>query len=361
MQIVRIIATLEPGGAQLSALRLSGALRAHDMGSVRLLAGDTTPEGLALAEHHGISVETFRLDSGISSSASLQWTPSQPFADWLAPRLAGADLVHAHMFGAWWAASQVLPPGVALVASEHNEMTWPGPDRTSAARAVAPRVAAFFGHGPAATAFARIIGIPAALTHEGRSAIVASTAEPWPGLPRPRITFAGRFREDKGPDLLIEAVARLADPPPTYLVGDGPMRARLQALARRSGIADLVRMPGWSMLPERWVAGASVHVVPSREEAWSQSAVMGLALGVPVIGTRVDGLALTLSGDRGVLVPPAKPDALATAIADVLSGRRLDPAPGCHYAAQFTPAAVATYYARIYQSLLERATASTSI
>jgi len=265
------------------------------------------------------------------------------------------------MFGAWWAASRSIPAGVPLLASEHNEMTWPGPDHTGAARAAAPRVTAFFGHGPAATAFARHIGIPAALIHEGRSAIDAASEVPWPSLPVRRITFTGRFREDKGPDVLVEAVSRLPDPPPTYLVGDGPMRARLLSLARRCGIADLVRMPGWSMTPERWVAGSSVHVVPSREEAWSQSAVIGLGVGVPVIGTRVDGLQLTLGADRGILVAPENPDALAKALADVLAGRRPDPGPGYRYAAEFTPAAVAGRYADIYRSLLERDTAGVSI
>lgn len=354
MQIVRIIGTLEPGGAQLSAIHLTRALRAQGIDSVRLLAGDATPEGIALAEHHGVAVDAYRVDSYVPPSGSLQWTPSQPFAKWLAPRLTGAALVHAHMFGGWWAASQAILAGVPLLASEHNEMTWPGVDHMDSARAAAPRVTAFFGHGPAATAFARQAGIPAALIHEGRSAIGASTAAPLPSLPSPRITFTGRFREDKGPDVLVEAVSRLSDPPPTYLVGDGPMRARLLSLARRCGIADLVRMPGWSMTPERWVAGSSVHVVPSREEAWSQSAVIGLGVGVPVIGTRVDGLQITLGGDRGILVAPENPDALAAALAAVLAGRRPDPGPGCRYAGQFTPAAVAGYYADIYRSMVKR-------
>lgn len=354
MQLVRIIGVLEPGGAQLSALRLTGALRAHGVDSVRLLAGDATPEGLALAEHHGVAVEAFSVADGITPAASLQWTPSRPFAHWLARRLVGADLVHAHMFGAWWAASQAVAPGCPLLASEHNEMTWPGPDHTQAARSAAPRITVFFGHGPAATAFARTIGISPRMIHEGRSAIGSPIALPWPSLPTPRITFTGRFREDKGPDVLVEAVARLSDPPPTYLVGDGPMRARLLTLARRCGVADIIRMPGWSMTPERWVAGSSVHVVPSREEAWSQSAVIGLGLEVPVVGSRVDGLELTLGGDRGVLVPPEDPDALAAALTAVLAGRRLVPAPGRRYAAEFTPAAVGARYAGIYRTLLDR-------
>ena len=356
MRIVRIIGVLERGGAQLSALRLAVALREHGIESPCLLAGTATAEGIALAEHFGVTAEAFEVVAEISPPASLQWRPSREFADWLQRRLAGADLAHAHMFGAWWAAAAALSgalDGVPLVASEHNEMSWPAGDHTDAAGQAALRVNAFFGHGPAAQAFGQRIGLPTRLIHEGRSAISAPHVPPLPRLPSPRITFAGRLSADKAPDVLVEAVSRMADPPPTYLVGEGPMRAQLLSLARCCGVADVVRMPGWSMTPERWVAGSTVHVVPSREEAWSQSAVMALSLGVPVVGTRVDGLALTLGNERGILVPPNDPNALASALADVLAGRRPVSAPGRRYAAEFTPAAVAARYAGIYQNLVE--------
>jgi glycosyltransferase involved in cell wall biosynthesis len=97
-----------------------------------------------------------------------------------------------------------------------------------------------------------------------------------------------------------------------------------------------------------------VHVVPSREESWSQSAVLALGLGVPVIGTAVDGLAATLGQGRGVLVPPDAPPALAEAISRVLGGQRPDPAPGLAYARQFTPSAAAAFYASAYRQLLAR-------
>jgi glycosyltransferase involved in cell wall biosynthesis len=100
------------------------------------------------------------------------------------------------------------------------------------------------------------------------------------------------------------------------------------------------------------VAGASVHVVPSRQEAWSQSAVVALGLGVPVVGTAVDGLARTLGEGRGVLIPPETPRALAGALSSVLRGERPDPAPGRAYARQFTPSAAAAVYAGAYRQLL---------
>ena len=95
-----------------------------------------------------------------------------------------------------------------------------------------------------------------------------------------------------------------------------------------------------------------MHVVPSREESWSQSAVLGLGLGVPVVGTAVDGLARTLGEGRGVLVPPEDPHALADALSRVLGGEHSDPAPGRTYARQFTPSAAAAVYAGAYHHLL---------
>jgi glycosyltransferase involved in cell wall biosynthesis len=128
------------------------------------------------------------------------------------------------------------------------------------------------------------------------------------------------------------------------------------SLARRLGIADLVRFPGWVRLPERWVAGSTVHVVPSREEAWSQSAVTALGLGVPVVGTRVDGLQHTLGAGRGLLVPPEHPEVLAEVLADVLDGHHPDLGPGRRYAAAYRSDIVAARYAAVYRSLAAQRT-----
>src|SRR6266704_2262067 len=285
MRVIRILGTLEPGGAQLSALWLSAALRAQGVATT-LLAGDATPPGLELAARYGLPADAYRV-SAVLPPASLQWTPAPEFAGWLAPR------------------------------------------RARAAR----------------------IGLDDGRLRDGRSSVEGLSAGPLPGLLAPRLTFAGRFRGDKAPDVLIEALALLPAPPPAYLVGDGPLRGALTQLIAARGLDTVVHLPGWSYEPARYIAGASVHVVPSREESWSQSAVLALGLGVPVVGTAVDGLAHTLAGGRGVLVPPEDPRALAGALARVLRGERPDPGPGRVYARQFTPSAAAAVYAGAYRQL----------
>jgi glycosyltransferase involved in cell wall biosynthesis len=350
VRVARILGVLEPGGAQLFALRLSAELRRHGVATT-LLAGDATSPGLELAARYGLPADACRVSEALAAG-SLQWTPAPEFAGWLGRRLAGADLVHAHMVGAWWAAARALPPRVPLVASEHNQMSWPEADHTPQARQAARRVDVFFAHGPAVRAWAAGIGLDDGRLRDGRSLVEGLPASPLPGLPVPRLTFAGRFRADKAPDMLVEALALMGAPPPAYLVGDGPQRDSLIRLIRARGLEAVVHLPGWSHEPARYIAGSSVHVVPSREESWSQSAVLALGLGVPVVGTAVDGLARTLGGGRGVLVPPEDPAALAEALSRVLDGERPDPAPGRMYASQFTPGAAAAVYAAVYRQLL---------
>jgi glycosyltransferase involved in cell wall biosynthesis len=354
MRVVRVIGVLEPGGAQLSALRLSRALAGFGIDSSLLLAGDATEAGIGVARPYGVTIEAF----SPGEHRALQWRPDGAFVDWLRPRLVGADLVHAHMFGAWWAAAVALEGiGTPLVASEHNAVTWPHGDHSAAAKTAALRLAAFFAHGPAARAFAAALGLDPRSVHEGCSAVEGLDASPLPDLATPRITFTGRFREDKGPDVLVEALPLLASElgelPHCYLVGDGPMRAWLERRTHELGLAERVRFTGWSHEPARYVAGASVHVVPSREEAWSQSAVVAMGLGVPIVATAVEGLPSTLADGRGLLVAPEDPRALAAGIAGILrSEERTDLEGGRAYAARFEAGPVAEQYATIYRDVM---------
>jgi hypothetical protein len=138
--------------------------------------------------------------------------------------------------------------------------------------------------------------------------------------------------------VLIEILALIDAPPLAYLVGDSPLRGPLTRLIRARGLEAVVHLPGWSYEPARDIAQATVHVVPSREESWSQSAVLALGLGVPVVGTAVDGMARTLGEGRSVLVPAEAPRALAGAPSRVLASERSDPALGRACAGSSPPA-----------------------
>lgn len=345
MRVARVIAVLEPGGAQLGALRLSLALRAHGIES-RWLAGHATSEGLALFRARGVDVEV------LGGGPALQYARRCAFAERLAVALRDEDVVHAHMFGAWWAAARAVPDGMPLAASEHNALQWPGRVPARALREALARVDVFFAHGPAAREEILAAGLPLERMREGMSPIAGRGGPPLRGLPAPRIVFAGRLHPEKGPDLLLDALARLKRPAPAFLLGAGAMEPELRRRAARLGIEERVHFEGWRDDPASWISGASVCVVPSRFDAWSQTAALAMSLGVPVVGTAVEGLPGVLGNGRGVLVAPEDPAALADAIEGVLSGRLgTDVRAARLYARRFTPQAVAARYAAAYRDL----------
>lgn len=336
MLITRVLAKLEPGGAQLSVLRVARALAARGH-RTRLLVGYATDAGVELARRHGLEPE-------VHGTEDLQWRCDPAFADWLEPRLAGTDVVHAHMVGAWWAAARVVPAGVPLFASEHNDYAWPGEPQWAAMAEAVGRVDRFYAHSPGARAGVLSVGMPAERVVRGISPVEGFGAAELPGLPHPRIVYTGRLSPDKGPDVLVEAVARMADPPPVLLLGTGVLEPALRARIAAAGLGDTVLLCGWQDDPAPWVAGAAIQVCPSRDEAFSQAAVLAMGLGVPVVGTRVDGFPRTLTG-RGLIVEPDDPAALAGALEELLSGRRRTDTIGARaWAHQFETSRVATLY-----------------
>ena len=344
--VARVVAKLELGGAQLSLLRIAGALAARGH-QIRLLAGNATPEGVALAHAHGFQVQV------MGSDEDLQWTCDPAFAEWLEPRLLDVDLVHAHMLGAWWAAASIPSSSVPLVASEHNSYEWNHEPPWAMMGEVAQRVDLFYAHGPDARAGALRVGIAGDRIRRGISPVVGMDSAARPGLPSPRIMFTGRFSPDKAPDVLIDAIARMASPPPVLLLGAGAMHDDLRAQVTRLGLQRSVSFHDWVDNPGAWVSGASVQACPSRDEAFSQTAVLAMGLGVPVVGTDVDGFPETLADGRGVIVEPEDPQALAVALERILSGQsRPNTTAARAWARQFETERVTTLYEQAYSELI---------
>jgi glycosyltransferase involved in cell wall biosynthesis len=329
--ITRVVSKLELGGAQLSLLRVARALAARGH-RTRLLAGAATPSGVDLARQFGIEAEV------MGSERDLQWTCDPDFVEWLAPRLVGADVVHAHMLGSWWAAASAVPLDAPLLASEHNSYDFAEPPWSAMAK-VSGRIDRFYAHGPGARAGAARVGVPEDRIHRGISPVAGMDARRRSsGRPTPRIVFSGRFSPDKAPDVLVDAVARMAAPPPVSMLGAGVLEDDLRA--------QVVEEPG------SWVAGAAVPACPSRDESFSQTAVLAMALGVPVVGTDVDGFPETLGDGRGVIVPAEDPEALAAALEGILAGTLCpDTTAARTWARQFEIERVASVYERAYEDV----------
>lgn len=131
-----------------------------------------------------------------------------------------------------------------------------------------------------------------------------------------------RLSAEKGLQHLLDAVPLLADLRNrlrVVLVGSGPAEQELRQQARRLGIEDVVTFVGWRNDALDWIAAADVIVQPSFAESFCQVLFEGLALERPVIMTPVGAAAEILGHDeRGFLVPPGNPQALAEAIRKVV-------------------------------------------
>ncbi len=111
----------------------------------------------------------------------------------------------------------------------------------------------------------------------------------------------------------LHAEVRLA------IAGDGPDRARLEALTRELGLRHVVTFEGWSPDPLARLRAADVLINSTRIESFGRTNVEAASVGTPVIASRVMGCEESVGdGVSGVLVPPGDPAALARAIARVL-------------------------------------------
>lgn len=120
---------------------------------------------------------------------------------------------------------------------------------------------------------------------------------------RDYLLFVGRLNEIKGPDLLLEAFIKLSSFfPDLYLVFAGPdggMEGFLKTRAKKVGLADRVFFAGYigGELKSSAYHGASLLVVPSRQEAMSIVALEGAVCAIPVVLTDRCGFgALALAG-----------------------------------------------------------------
>jgi len=132
------------------------------------------------------------------------------------------------------------------------------------------------------------------------------------------IAAAGRLSREKGMDTLLLAAAQRTGM--TFLMaGDGPQKATLRshcpANAKLLGRLD-------DILP--LLSAADIFAVPSRREGQGIAALEAMAAGVPIVASRVGGLADMLAdGESALLVPPNDPDALAAAFSRLRSDTRL--------------------------------------
>lgn len=200
----------------------------------------------------------------------------------------------------------------------------------------------------------------------------------------PLIVYVGRFHALKGTDVLLRAFARVRKAIASarlVLAGYGDDRPSLEALATELGLSwseradtqTAVEFPGLCLDPRSHYARAGVVVLPSRAEGMSNVMLEAMAMGRPIVATRVGGNPDLLDpGDEatsrcpsppdgvwecanGILVSPEHPEALARGILRVLEdselGRRLGAAARRHVETHCALDAVAARYETLFREL----------
>lgn len=170
-----------------------------------------------------------------------------------------------------------------------------------------------------------------------------------------RLIAVGTLKRQKGYDVLLRALADLRRRRDARLLilGDGPLRGDLEALARDLRVADSLWMPGFRPNPATFLQHAHVFVLSSNWEGFGNVIVEALAAGVPVVSTDCpSGPAEILAGgDYGRLVPVGDARQLSNAIA-ATSNESPNPKILRKRSEQFAPATAASAY---LQLLLSRA------
>lgn len=332
MKVLHLINNLRREGAQMVIYNLVTASAAEH---VRHLVCARQPDGaLALAltrrgvpvfapERYFPAVETMRSVHFIEQLVAHQ----------------GIDLIHAHMadaaFLGWRAARRSSRP---LVITHHGHDLLPTCNPVcravfylclmAAARYARANVA-ISAH--VATRLRTVLGL-----HPGRITVIANgvplvavDAAPLPCGTDLRVVAVGRLVELKGHEQLIAAARALVGRYPDarfFIVGDGPLRERLQGQIETHGLARHVILTGAVDDVSIYLRQANIYVSNSHHEGMPIATLEAMAFGLPVIASDVPGNRDVVAHERtGLLYPLHDTSALAAAITRVMSEPELAP------------------------------------
>jgi glycosyltransferase involved in cell wall biosynthesis len=205
----------------------------------------------------------------------------------------------------------------------------------------------------------------ASYAHDGWAPDVVYESAPLPDSPasirkRPKpfvIGTVGVVAPRKGSDIFVEAGRQIAQ-------GGSSIELRMIGAASDplerdwgASVIEDARMAGITHLPEADVEaemrGWDALALPSRMDPFPLVVLEAMALGIPVIGSRVDGLAEQITDDCGLLVEPESPQALAAAMLELAAlpaGRRaaMGAAGRARVAAEFSASRQAEGIAEAY-------------
>lgn len=182
------------------------------------------------------------------------------------------------------------------------------------------------------------------------------------GLDRPRGTFVGRLAVEKNLETLVDAwriVQKRRPAAELTLLGEGPMRDRLQEKIRSLDMTESVRLAGGVEDPSIVLRDSDFFLLPSLEEGMSVALLEATALGIPIVASAIPGnRAIVDDGVHGRLADPADPAALAGAIERLLDdyehSTRMGEAARRRAIERHSIDAVAERHLQLFQSIIDQ-------
>lgn len=248
-----------------------------------------------------------------------------------------ADIVHCHWSPVGWVGLWAAGGRPVVLSVRGSDTNWleKGLFGRLLGR-VYHRVAAVVGVSRAIVARLERLGVEPKKLHAVANGVDprfapadSSAARQSLGLPAegPLLLFVGLLAPVKGVDILLQALERLQGARwHCVVVGDGGLRAALEAQAAQAGLKDRVRFVGARPSDEipLWMNAADALVLPSRSEGRPNVVLEAQACALPVVATRVGGTPeLVEDGDTGLLVDPDDVEGLAGGIERVLGDAAL--------------------------------------
>ncbi len=168
----------------------------------------------------------------------------------------------------------------------------------------------------------------------------------------------GRLDGQKGHWLLLEALAQLAvaHPVKAVIVGEGPLRGKLESLARHLKLEGRVIFSGEQADLGPWLSAMDLFALPSLWEGLPNALLEAMAMGLPAAASRVDGVEEVIAhGENGLLFAPDSVrslyDALQELIVDVPRRQRLAAAGRQTVVSRFSLSAMLERYHKAYARL----------
>jgi len=307
-RVLAVAAVDEPGGAETTLLRLLARLQERGWDVSLTTPGSGSMRAAALAAGHSWhALPVGGLAAGSGARALWSWGPVRRLA-----RSGGVIYLNGSVSG------RLLP---ALIGT--------GARRVLHVHDIVTRVPAFWRLADVVLAASRAVAdrlgtLESYVVYGPVDADPPPAAAPWSPGDGPVVGFVGRIEPRKGTLDLVRAAPAIRRARPDariMVVGNDPYGtdpAYTAAVTRSPEIEH----HGWVANAPGLMRHLDVLVLPSYQEPFGTVLAEAMAVGTPVVATRVGGLPEVVEdGVTGRLTTPGDPDALAGAVLDVLAHR----------------------------------------